>query len=128
VVVPEELRYTPGHEWVCLGADGAVRVGVTDYAQAQLGEVVYVQLPLLGDSVTAGEPVGEVESTKSVSDLFAPLAGEVVARNDTLEEHPELINSDPYGEGWMIEIKLSEMSAVDSLMIAEEYRALIEEG
>jgi glycine cleavage system H protein len=127
-VVPEELRYTPGHEWVRLGADGAVRVGITDYAQAQLGEVVYVQLPLLGDSVTGGEPVGEVESTKSVSDLFAPLAGEVVARNDTLEEHPELINSDPYGEGWMIEIKLSEMSAVDSLMIAKEYRALIEEG
>jgi glycine cleavage system H protein len=127
-VVPEELRYTPGHEWVRLKADGAVRVGITDYAQAQLGEVVYVQLPLLGDSVTGGEPVGEVESTKSVSDLFAPLAGEVVARNDTLEEHPELINSDPYGEGWMIEIKLSEMSAVDSLMIAEEYRALIEEG
>jgi len=113
---------------VRLGADGAVRVGITDYAQAQLGEVVYVQLPLLGDSVTGGEPVGEVESTKSVSDLFAPLAGEVVARNDTLEEHPELINSDPYGEGWMIEIKLSEMSAVDSLMIAKEYRALIEEG
>jgi glycine cleavage system H protein len=127
-VVPEELRYTPGHEWVRLGVDGAVRVGITDYAQAQLGEVVYVQLPLLGDSVTGGEPVGEVESTKSVSDLFAPLAGEVVARNDTLEEHPELINSDPYGEGWMIEIKLSEMSAVDSLMIAKEYRALIEEG
>ncbi|MDT7712839.1 MAG: glycine cleavage system protein [Pseudonocardiales bacterium] len=127
-MVPEELRYTPGHEWVRLGEDGTVRVGITDYAQTQLGEVVYVQLPRLGNAVARGEPVGEVESTKSVSDLFAPLAGEVVACNDTLEEHPELINSDPYGEGWMIDIKLSEMSAVDSLMIAEEYRALIEEG
>jgi glycine cleavage system H protein len=126
-VVPEELRYSPGHEWVRLGADGIVRVGITDYAQTQLGDVVYVQLPHLGDSVAAGEPVGEVESTKSVSDLFAPLPGEVVARNDILDERPELINSDPYGEGWMIEIKLAEKSAVDSLMIAEEYRALIEE-
>ncbi len=127
-MVPEELRYTPGHEWVRLGADGTVRVGITDYAQTQLGDVVYVQLPPLGDSLSVGEPVGEVESTKSVSDLFAPLSGEVVARNDALDEHPELINSDPYGEGWMIDIKLSEMSAVDSLLLAKEYRALIEEG
>lgn len=127
-MVPEELRYTAGHEWVRLGPDGTVRVGITDYAQTQLGEVVYVQLPRPGDSVAGGEPVGEVESTKSVSDVFAPLAGEVVACNDTLEEQPELINSDPYGDGWMIEIKLSEMSAVNSLMIAEEYRTLIEEG
>ncbi|MGB7796735.1 MAG: glycine cleavage system protein GcvH, partial [Pseudonocardiaceae bacterium] len=93
-VVPEELRYTPQHEWVLPGADGTVRVGITDYAQRQLGDVVYIQLPLVGDSVAAGEPVGEVESTKSVSDLFAPVAGEVVACNDALQDNPELVNSD----------------------------------
>jgi glycine cleavage system H protein len=127
-VIPEELRYTPEHEWVRLDATGTVRVGITDYAQTRLGDVVHIQLPRLGEAVTAGEPVGEVESTKSVSDVFAPVAGEVVARNDTLEDSPELVNSDPYGEGWMIEIRLAEMSEVDSLMIAQEYRELIEEG
>ena len=85
-----------------------MRVGITDYAQRQLGDVVYVQLPLVGDSVAAGEPVGEVESTKSVSELFAPVAGEVVACNDALQDNPELVNSDPYGVGWMIEVKLAE--------------------
>ncbi|MFZ0875493.1 MAG: glycine cleavage system protein GcvH [Pseudonocardiaceae bacterium] len=127
-VVPEELRYTPQHEWVLPGADGTVRVGITDYAQRQLGDVVYIQLPPVGDSVAAGEPVGEVESTKSVSDLFAPVAGEVVACNDALQDNPELVNSDPYGVGWMIEVKLAEGSAADSLMGAEDYRKLIEEA
>ncbi|MDQ4010882.1 MAG: glycine cleavage system protein GcvH [Actinomycetota bacterium] len=127
-MVPEELWYTPEHEWVLPGADGTVRVGITDYAATQLGDVVYVQLPLGGTSVTTGEPVGEVESTKSVSDVFAPVTGEVVARNDTLEDSPELLNSDPYGEGWMFDIKLAETSEVDSLLSAEDYRSLIEEG
>jgi glycine cleavage system H protein len=126
-MVPEDLRYTSEHEWVLLGAEGTVRVGVTDYAQTQLGDVVYIQLPGLGDAVAAGQPVGEIESTKSVSDLFAPLEGEVVGRNDTLEDSPDLINSDPYGAGWMIEIKPAHPAAVDSLMIAEEYRKLIGE-
>ncbi|MGH3784383.1 MAG: glycine cleavage system protein GcvH [Pseudonocardiaceae bacterium] len=126
-MVPEELRYTPQHEWVLAGADGTVRVGITDYAQRQLGDVVYVQLPPVGNSVTSGEPIGEVESTKSVSDLFAPVAGKVVACNDALENNPELVNSDPYGVGWMIEVKLAERSAMDSLMGAEDYRMLIEE-
>lgn len=126
-MVPEDLRYTSEHEWVLLGAEGTVRVGVTDYAQTQLGDVVYIQLPRLGDSVAAGQPVGEIESTKSVSDLFAPLEGEVVGRNDTLEDSPDLINSDPYGAGWMIEIKPAQPAAVDSLLIAEEYRKLIGE-
>jgi len=126
-MVPDDLRYTAEHEWVLLNAEGSVRIGVTDYAQTQLGDVVYIQLPRLGDSVAAGEPVGEVESTKSVSDVFAPVEGEIVARNEALEDSPDLVNSDPYGAGWMIEIKPAQPAAVDSLMIAEEYRALIGE-
>ncbi len=126
-MVPEELWYTPEHEWVLPGADGTARVGITDYAATQLGDVVYVQLPPVETSVTTGEPVGEVESTKSVSDVFAPFTGEVVARNDTLEDSPELLNSDPYGEGWMFEIKLTETSEMDSLLSAEDYRSLIEQ-
>lgn len=126
-MIPEELRYTREHEWVRLGAEGTVRVGITDYAQARLGDMVYVQLPRLGETVAAGEPIGEVESTKSVSEVFAPVAGEVVARNDALEESPELVNSDPYGAGWMIEIKLAETSEVSSLMIAQDYHALVEQ-
>jgi glycine cleavage system H protein len=126
-MVPDDLRYTAEHEWVLLNAEGTVRIGVTDYAQTQLGDVVYIQLPRLGDSVAAGEPVGEVESTKSVSDVFAPVEGEVVARNEALEDSPDLVNSDPYGAGWMIEIKPAQPAAVDSLMIAEQYRALIGE-
>ncbi|HJT05022.1 MAG TPA: glycine cleavage system protein GcvH [Pseudonocardiaceae bacterium] len=127
-MIPDDLRYTAEHEWVLLRDEGTVRIGVTDYAQTQLGDVVYIQLPRLGDSVAAGDPVGEVESTKSVSDVFAPVEGEVVGRNDALEDRPELVNSDPYGAGWMIEIKPAQPAAVDSLMIAEEYRALIGEG
>ncbi|MDQ3826339.1 MAG: glycine cleavage system protein GcvH [Actinomycetota bacterium] len=126
-MVPDDLRYTAEHEWVLLNAEGTVRIGVTDYAQTQLGDVVYIQLPRLGDSVAAGESVGEVESTKSVSDVFAPVEGEVVARNEALEDSPDLVNSDPYGAGWMIEIKPAQPAAVDSLMIAEQYRALIGE-
>ena len=126
-MVPDDLRYTAEHEWVLLNAEGTVRIGVTDYAQTQLGDVVYIQLPRLGDSVAAGEPVGEVESTKSVSDVFAPVEGEIVARNEALEDSPDLVNSDPYGAGWMIEIKPAQPAAVDSLMIAEDYRALIGE-
>lgn len=126
-VVLEELRYTTQHEWALAGADGTVRIGITDYAQRQLGDVVYVQLPPVGTSVTSGEPVGEVESTKSVSELFAPVTGEVIACNDALENNPELVNSDPYGGGWMIEVELAEPSAMDSLLAAEDYRRLIEE-
>jgi glycine cleavage system H protein len=126
-MVPEELWYTPEHEWVLPNADGTGRVGITDYAATQLGDVVYLQLPLVGTSVTRGEPVGEVESTKSVSEVFAPVTGEVVARNDTLDDSPELLNSDPYGEGWMIEIKLAETSEMDFLLSAEDYRSLIEQ-
>jgi len=132
-VVPEELWYTEEHEWVSSrpeapSREDIVRVGITDYAQSQLGDVVHVQLPEVGEPVEAGDPVGEVESTKSVSDVFAPVAGEVVACNTALEDNPELVNSDPYGEGWMIEIKLAEPGALDSLMTAEDYRSLTEQA
>lgn len=126
-MVPEELGYTADHEWVAqIGAD-SVRIGITDYAQRQLGDVVFVQLPEVGEPVSAGQTLGEVESTKSVSDVFAPLDGEVIGRNDALEERPELVNSDPYGEGWMIELRLSEPSSVDSLLDADAYAEQIEQ-
>jgi glycine cleavage system H protein len=102
---PEDLRYTAEHEWVRTVDDGTLRVGVTDYAQDALGDVVYVTLPDVGATVTQGESCGEVESTKSVSDLFAPVTGEVTARNETLDATPELVNSDPYGEGWLFEVR-----------------------
>jgi glycine cleavage system H protein len=121
-MVPEDLRYTPEHEWVLLREEGTVRVGVTDYAQTQLGDVVYIQLPQLGESVAAGEPVGEVESTKSVSDVFAPVEGEVVARNEALDASPDLVNRDPYGEGWMFEVEPADPGAVDGLLTSEQYR------
>ncbi|MFF5989540.1 glycine cleavage system protein GcvH [Prauserella flavalba] len=123
---PEELRYTEEHEWVAVRDGGTVRVGITEYAQDQLGDVVFVDLPEVGRQVDAGDVFGEVESTKSVSELFAPLDGEIVAVNDAVSESPELINSDPYGEGWLIEIKLDDASAVESLLDAEAYQRVTE--
>lgn len=123
-MVPEELWYTQEHEWVSPSRETVVRVGITDYAQSRLGDVVYVQLPPVGELVEAGDPVGEVESTKSVSEVFAPVAGEVVACNAALESSPELVNSDPYGEGWMIDIKLTDPGVLDSLLTAEDYCSL----
>lgn len=119
---PEDLRYTPEHEWVRVLDDGAVRVGITSYAQDALGDVVYVSLPTVGDTITPGDSCGEVESTKSVSDLYAPLSGEVTAVNGSLESSPELVNSDPYGEGWMYELKLADASALDALLDQAAYR------
>lgn len=126
-MVPDELHYTQEHEWVERTGADTVRVGITDYAQSQLGDVVFVQLPDVGQAVAPGNPVGEVESTKSVSDVFAPLSGEVVARNEDLDSSPELLNSDPYGAGWMVDIRLDDPGSVDSLMNAGDYRTLIEE-
>lgn len=126
-MVPEELKYTAEHEWVAVTGADSVRIGITDYAQRQLGDVVFVQLPDTGEQVSAGQTLGEVESTKSVSDIFAPLEGEVTARNDTLEERPELVNSDPYGEGWMIELRLGDVTALDNLLDAAAYRKLAEQ-
>lgn len=124
---PAELRYTQEHEWV-RPADvegGPVRVGITAFAQEALGDVVFVSLPAVGDAVDAGTSVGEVESTKSVSEIYCPLTGTVSAVNDALEASPELVNSDPYGEGWMFEIEGVEPAAVEALLDAEGYRATI---
>jgi glycine cleavage system H protein len=121
---PDALRYTAEHEWVSRTGDEAVRVGITFHAQDALGDIVYVQLPEPGTAVVAGQPLGEVESTKSVSDVYAPLTGTVAARNDALENAPELINSDPYGEGWLLEITLEDPASVDGLLDAEAYRGL----
>jgi glycine cleavage system H protein len=107
-VIPEDLRYTDAHEWVRDLGEGVVRIGITDHAQSQLGDVVFVQLPAVGDAVAAGSAVGEVESTKSVSDIYAPVSGTVVAVNDALADTPELVNSGPYEGGWMLEVRLAE--------------------
>jgi len=119
---PEDLRYTAEHEWVRVIGDRA-RVGITAYAQDALGDIVYVSLPDLDATVTAGDSCGEVESTKSVSDLYAPLTGTVVARNETLDATPEVVNTDPYGEGWMFEVALGPDGAPTGLLTAEDYRA-----
>jgi glycine cleavage system H protein len=121
--VPDDLKYTAEHEWV--RADGSTaRVGITDYAQQALGDVVYVSLPEVGASVEKGAAVGEVESTKSVSDLYAPLSGTVTARNDALDEQPDLINSDPYGAGWILEIEVSDAAETADLLDAATYGTL----
>lgn len=122
--VPAELSYTSEHEWVsALTAEGTVRVGITDHAQDALGDVVYVDLPSVGDSVAAEDSFGEIESTKSVSALFAPIAGEIVAVNEALEDDPALVNSDPYGEGWIIEIRPENADDLANLLTAEGYQA-----
>ncbi|GAA1690305.1 glycine cleavage system protein GcvH [Microcella alkalica] len=121
--VPADLQYTAEHEWVRLEGDVAT-VGITQYAADALGDVVYVDLPKVGSSVTSGSIVGEVESTKSVGELYAPLDGEVVEANDAVVDAPETINSDPYGEGWLVKVRVAE---TPTLMSADEYRALIGE-
>lgn len=119
---PDDLRYTTDHEWVKDQGDGVLRVGITAYAQDALGDVVYVSLPAVGDTVAVGDSVGEVESTKSVSDIYAPVAGEVVAVNDALDGTPELLNTDTYGEGWMYDVKTEDASVLDSLMDSSAYQ------
>jgi glycine cleavage system H protein len=120
-VYPEDLKYSREHEWVRV-AGATMRVGITSYAQEALGDIVYVSLPEVGGQVSAGEPFGEVESTKSVSDVYAPASGEVVARNDALDGSPELLNSDPYGDGWLIEVAVADPSALDELLDAAAYQ------
>ena len=125
---PEDLRYTSEHEWVRSPGetDGAVRVGITDFAQDALGDIVYVSLPEVGGDVEQGSPVGELESTKSVSDLYAPVSGTVVARNESLDATPELVNSDPYGAGWLFEVVPAEPAQVDALLDADGYTKSLE--
>ena len=123
--VPAELRYSNDHEWV--SRDGTtVRVGITDYAQDALGDVVFVQLPQVGATVSAGDTFGEVESTKSVSDVYAPISGTIVAVNEALTDNPGLLNDDPYGDGWLCTIEPTDESELDALLTAEGYRALVE--
>lgn len=123
---PSDLRYTSDHEWIReADEDNVVRVGITSFAQDALGDVVYVSLPAVGDAVAAGDACGEVESTKSVSDIYAPLAGEVTAVNDTLDGTPELVNSDPYGEGWMFELRIEDSAALDGLLDSAGYVATL---
>jgi glycine cleavage system H protein len=121
-VIPEDLRYTTDHEWVRSEGE-TVRVGVTDYAQEALGDIVFVTLPEAGTQVTAGDTCGEVESTYSVSDIYAPLSGTVVERNEALDASPELVNSDPYGDGWMLTIRPDDTGAADTLLDAATYQA-----
>jgi len=125
-VYPDELKYTAEHEWVRVDGDSVV-VGITDYAQSQLGDIVYVSLPESGDTIEPGVSIGELESTKSVSDLFAPVSGVVTERNEQLDSTPELVNSDPYGEGWLIKVRIDDPAAVASLLNADAYRAQVAE-
>ncbi|PRY17824.1 glycine cleavage system protein GcvH [Kineococcus rhizosphaerae] len=121
--VPADLRYTSEHEWVRVEADGTVRVGITDHAQDQLGDVVYVSLPAEGETVSAGGSCGEVESTKSVSDITAPVSGTVTAHNPGLETRPDLVNTDPYGDGWMFTLTPDDAAQVEGLLDAAAYAA-----
>ncbi|SFC95605.1 glycine cleavage system H protein [Nocardioides terrae] len=125
---PEDLRYTAEHEWVRTPGDheGSVRIGITHYAQDALGDIVYVSLPEVGATVGAGGACGELESTKSVSDVYAPVSGEVVAINDALDATPELVNDDPYGGGWLFELVPSDPAALDGLIDAAAYQATLE--
>jgi glycine cleavage system H protein len=119
-VYPEDLKYSREHEWARV-TGATMRIGITSYAQEALGDIVYVSLPEVGAQVRAGEPFGEVESTKSVSDVYAPASGEVVARNEALDGSPELLNSDPYGEGWLVEVSVADPSSLDELLDAAAY-------
>ncbi|TGD09075.1 glycine cleavage system protein GcvH [Brevibacterium sp. S111] len=124
---PVSLRYSRDHEWIATTEDNAVvRVGITDFAQEQLGDVVYVDLPAVGDSIAAGESCGEVESTKSVSDLISPVSGTVTEVNESLDDSPEIVNSSPFEDGWMYLVELSEPEQVESLMDSEQYKELIQ--
>ena len=129
--IPSDLHYTAEHEWVRRSGADTVRVGITDFAQSALGDVVFVQLPDVGSQVTAGESFGEVESTKSVSDLFAPVSGTVSAVNGDLDGSPQLVNSDPYGAGWLVDVQVSDAaeleSAISELLDAEAYRGTLTE-
>ena len=124
---PDDLKYTAEHEWVRTPGEsaGSVRIGITDYAQDALGDIVYVQLPEVGESVTAGAAVGELESTKSVSDVYSPVTGQVVARNEALDATPELVNTDPYGSGWLFEVAVDEADSGVELLDASAYEQLV---
>jgi glycine cleavage system H protein len=125
-LIPEDLRYTAEHEWVAGDGSGPVRVGITHFAQDALGDIVFVDLPEEGTVVQAGDSLGEIESTKSVSEIYAPISGTVVAKNATLADEPEIINGEPYAAGWLVEIAPEDPAALDSLLDAAAYRAITE--
>jgi len=126
VQIPEELRYTENHEWARLEDDGTIRIGITDYAQDSLGDIVFVDLPDVGAAITAGGPFAEVESTKSVSDVYGPVSGSVQKVNELLADTPEIVNQDPYGDGWFVVIAPEAGASIDNLMDAAAYRTFIE--
>ncbi|MGN0036132.1 MAG: glycine cleavage system protein GcvH [Bacteroidaceae bacterium] len=121
---PENLKYTSEHEWICMNGDVAY-VGITDYAQDQLGDIVFVDVPTVGETLEAGEVFGTIEVVKTISDLFLPAGGEIIEQNEALEENPALVNSDPYGEGWIIKLKVADPAQLDALLDAEAYKKLI---
>lgn len=123
--VPSELRYTKEHEWVKTTSGSNLQVGITDYAQSALGDIVYIQLPKIGDLIAQGKVCGEVESTKSVSEIYAPVSGKIVAVNSSLDSNPEVLNSDPYGAGWIFEVEVSNEAEIASLLSDSQYQSLI---
>lgn len=125
--VPGELKYVSSHEWIRVEGDGTVTIGVTDHAQEALGDVVFVELPDIDAEVSAGDDAGVVESVKAASDIYAPVSGVVIAINEDLEDAPEMVNSDPYGDGWFFKLKLTDESELDDLLSADEYSAACEE-
>jgi glycine cleavage system H protein len=125
---PTDRKYSKEHEWVLMEPDGSARIGITDFAQTELGDVVYVQLPRVGDTVTQFSQMGEVESVKAVSELFCPVSGEVTEVNEAVVKKPEMVNTDPYSEGWLIKVNVSNTSELDSLLDAEAYGKLTGEG
>jgi glycine cleavage system H protein len=126
VNIPENLKYTREHEWV-LVEDGTGTFGITDYAQSELGDIVFVELPQVGDRLEAGGAAGTIEAVKTVADLFSPVSGEVLEVNEALDEDPDRVNRDPYGDGWMVKVALSEADEVDGMLSPEDYAKLIEE-
>jgi len=125
--LPQELRYVSSHEWVRLEDDGTATIGITDHAQEALGDVVFVELPEVGAQLGAGDEAGVVESVKAASDIYAPIGGEIIAINENLEDSPEVINADPYGDGWFFRMRLDDVADLDQLMSAEQYDASCED-
>lgn len=125
--IPTELRYLPSHEWIRVEDDGTAVIGITDHAQDALGDLVFVETPELGAGVAAGDEAGVVESVKAASDIYAPVSGEIVAANEALEDTPELVNQDPYGEGWMFRIKMNNTEDLDETLTADEYQNMLED-
>lgn len=125
MLIPEELKYTPDHEWVRAHADGTATVGITDFAQGELGDIVFIDINTVGQTIQQGEIFGSVEAVKTVSDLFIPVTAEILEVNQAVNDSPELVNEDPYGKGWMVKIKLADTTQTDALLSAVAYKELI---